>query len=103
VQGDLDCHKAEAGRKRQVEEDLTRRAGAVRLVRIASTHMRRGPWRDRHLSPLGRNQASETADVTVLENQRSAFASASHGDIHHGSGRVVGRNHLVGKQHPNAG
>src|SRR5205809_7527064 len=53
-----------------------------------------------HLSQLGRNQASEMADVTVLENQRSASSSASNGDIHHRSGQVVGANHLVGEQHP---
>ena len=43
------------------------------------------------------------ANVTVLENQRPAFSSASHGDIHHRSGQVVGTNHLVGEQHPKCG
>jgi len=53
-----------------------------------------------HALKLVRNQASEMADVTVLENQRSAFSSLSHGDIHPRSGQVVGTNHLVGEQHP---
>ena len=43
------------------------------------------------------------ADVMVLENQSSAFSSASRGDIHHRSGQVVGTNHLVGEQHPRCG
>jgi hypothetical protein len=34
--GDLGGGKAEAGRKRQVEQEFKRRGGAVRLVRIAS-------------------------------------------------------------------
>ena len=36
--GDLGGGKAEAGRKRQVEEEFKRRCNAVRLVRIATTH-----------------------------------------------------------------
>ena len=43
------------------------------------------------------------ANLTVLENQRPAFSSASHGDIHHRSGQVVGANHLVGEQHSKCG
>ena len=35
--GDPGGRKAEAGRKRQVEEKFQRRCGAVRLVRIGST------------------------------------------------------------------
>src|SRR5467141_687280 len=43
------------------------------------------------------------ADVTVLQNGRSAFSSVSHGSIHHRSGQVVGANYPVGKQHPKCG
>jgi hypothetical protein len=58
------------------------------------------------LTRIGRDRCpaiGEAADVTVLENQRSAFSSASHGDIHHRSGQVVGTNHLVGEQDPKCG
>src|SRR6185436_12646708 len=37
----------------------------------------------------------ETADVTVLQNQRSGFPSSAHSDIYHRSGQVVGTNLLV--------
>jgi hypothetical protein len=40
------------------------------------------------------------ADVTVLENQASGLPCFPDGDIHHGAGQVVGRNRLIGEQHP---
>jgi hypothetical protein len=42
-------------------------------------------------------------DVTVLENQGSALSCSSDKDIDHGSGQVVGPNHLVREQHPKRG
>src|SRR5258708_25300476 len=39
--GDLGGGEAEAGRKRKVEQEFKRRGGAVRSVRIASTHVPR--------------------------------------------------------------
>ena len=43
------------------------------------------------------------ADVTVLQDARSAFSRTSHRGIHHRSGHVVGTNDLVGEQRPEYG
>jgi hypothetical protein len=42
-------------------------------------------------------------DVMVLENQGSALSCSSDNHIDHGSGQVVGPNHLVREQHPKRG
>src|ERR1700682_1202773 len=39
------------------------------------------------------------ANVTVLQNHSSVLPSSPDGDIHHGTGQVVGANYLVGEQH----
>ena len=40
------------------------------------------------------------SDVAVLENQASGLPCFAHGNIHHGVRQVVGRNDLIGEQHP---
>jgi hypothetical protein len=49
------------------------------------------------------NGLNHRPDVTVVENQASALSCASDNDIDHGSGQVVGPNHLVRQQHPKRG
>src|ERR1700719_4401567 len=39
------------------------------------------------------------ANVTVLQNHSSVLPSSPDGNIHHGTGQVVGANYLVGEQH----
>ena len=49
------------------------------------------------------NGLNHRPDVTVLENQASTLSCSSDNDIDHGSGQVVGPNHLVREQHSKRG
>jgi hypothetical protein len=43
------------------------------------------------------------SDLTVLENWASVLPCSADGGIYHGPRKIVGANHLVGKQYPKRG
>src|SRR2546422_8423071 len=75
----------------------------IRMWIATRRQRRRVPLDARGGSIVLTRSEREAADVTVLENQRSALSRSLHGGIHHRSGQVVGSNHLVGEQHPKYG
>jgi hypothetical protein len=48
----------------------------------------------------GMKRLDHGSDVAVLENQASGLPCFADGNIHHGARQVVGRNDLIGEQHP---
>jgi len=67
-----------------------------------------GRWRriTRHGAespPRQLKRLNHRPDITVLENQASAFPRSSDRDIDHGPGQFVGPNHLVREQQPKSG
>jgi hypothetical protein len=48
--------------------------------------------------PLRFKRLYQSSDVTILENHAWGDSHPANHDIHHGSGQVIGPDHLIGEQ-----
>jgi hypothetical protein len=53
--------------------------------------------------PWGLKRLDHGSDVSVFENRASVLPRSVDGGIYHGPRKIVGANHLVGKQYPKRG